>query len=127
VAGVQDVEWTGEGFPINRMHRDCRTAERSRVQFRARSWGGTNDPVTRSRLAIQIARRVIEFLEVGSALLSRAARSSFVDPSKAMEDVESTDLAWKVGRGHITARDLVLVSLAQVSKGSWQPLLRLLV
>ncbi|KAF9650329.1 hypothetical protein BDM02DRAFT_1453690 [Thelephora ganbajun] len=76
-------------------------------QFRARSWGGTNEPVTRCHLAIQIARRVIEFLE-------------------AMEGVESTDMAWKVGRGHITARDLVLVSLAQVSRGSWQPLLRLL-
>lgn len=43
-----------------------------------------------------------------------------------MENIESTDMAWKVGRAHITARDLVLVSLAQVSKGSWQPLLRLL-
>ena len=109
--------------------RASRSAERSlpRVQFRARSWGGTNDPVTRSRLATQIARRVIEFLEVSFALSSRATRSLFVTPSKAMEDVESTDLAWKVGRGHIAAKDLVLVSLAQVSKGSWQPLLRLLV
>ena len=43
-----------------------------------------------------------------------------------MEDIESEDPAWKVGRGHITAKDLVLVLLAQVSKGSWQPLLRLL-
>lgn len=74
---------------------------------------------------MQIARRVIEFLEVSSVLSSRVAMSLFVNPSKAMEDVESTDLAWKVGRDHITAKDLVLVSLAQVSKGSWQPLLRL--
>ncbi|KAF9777448.1 hypothetical protein BJ322DRAFT_1056084 [Thelephora terrestris] len=76
-------------------------------QFRAKSWGGTNEPITRSRLALQIAKRVIEFLE-------------------AMEGVETEDMAWKVGRGHIVASDLVLVSLAQVSKGSWQPLLRLL-
>lgn len=119
--------WNGQvrGFPLAICAGIAEPLNDPRVQFRARSWGGTNDPVTRSRLAIQIARRVTEFLEVSSALLSRPAR--FVDPLKAMEDVESTDLAWKVGRGHITARDLVLVSLAQVSKGSWQPLLRLLV
>ena len=83
--------------------------------------------MTRSRLAVQIARRAIDFLEVSSTVSFRAVvRFSFVDPSKAVEDVESTDLAWKVGRGHITAKDLILVSLVQVSKGSWQPLLRLL-
>lgn len=76
-------------------------------QFRARSWSGTNEPVTRSRLAMQIAKRVIEFLET-------------------VEDVESTDMVWKVGQGHIRPKDLVLVSLVQVSKGSWQPMLRLL-
>lgn len=77
---------------------------------------------------MQIAKRVIEFLEVSLTIpteLPNVSHSS-TNPSKAMEGVESTDMAWKVGRGHITARDLVLVSLAQVSKGSWQPLLRLL-
>jgi hypothetical protein len=42
-----------------------------------------------------------------------------------MEYIEFTDLAWKVGRGHISAKDLVLVLLAQVSKGPRQPFLRL--
>ena len=37
---------------------------------------------------------------------------------KAVGDAEVTDLAWKVGRGHITAKDLVLVPLEQVSEGS---------
>ena len=116
--------WTGQVRIPDHPRAALQNTKQSRVQFRARSWSGTNGPVTRSRLATQIARRVIEFLEVSSVLSSSY---SFVNPSKAMEDVESTDLAWKVGQGHITAKDLVLVSLAQVSKGSWQPLLRLLV
>lgn len=59
-------------------------------------------------------------------MLSGPPKFSFADRSKAMEGIESMDPAWKVGRGHIAAKDLVLVLLAQVSKGSWQPLLRLL-
>jgi len=76
---------------------------------------------------MQIAKRVIEFLEVSFSLASRAVTWTYwLPPSKTVEDVESTDMAWKVGQGHIRAKDLVLVSLVQVSKGSWQPLLRLL-
>lgn len=43
-----------------------------------------------------------------------------------MEGVECADLAWKVGSNCITVENLVLVSLTRASKGSWQPLLRLL-
>jgi hypothetical protein len=46
-------------------------------------------------------------------------------PSRVTEDVRSTDLAWKFGRGRVTAKNLVLVSLDRVSKGSWYPFLRL--
>lgn len=35
------------------------------------------------------------------------------------------DPKWKVGPGHITIDDLVLVGLQHVSKGSWQCHLRL--
>jgi len=43
-----------------------------------------------------------------------------------MEDVECGDLAWKVGSKNVKVDNIVLVSLTRVSKGSWQPLLRLL-
>ena len=38
--------------------------------------------------------------------------------SEAVGDAESTDMAWKVDRNRIATKDLVLVSLAQVSKES---------
>lgn len=33
-------------------------------QFRAKNWGGTNDPVTRARLVSQLGKRIAEFIEV---------------------------------------------------------------
>lgn len=124
VARIQDVDWTSKD---TRIAVPSHNTKLFHIQFRAKSWGGTNEPVTRSRLAMQIAKRVTEFLEVSSTTHPGVAwLFLFINSSKAMEDVESTDMAWKVGRGHITPRDLVLVSLARVSKGSWQPLLRLL-
>jgi len=76
-------------------------------KFRAKNWGGTNGPVTRARLVSQLGKRIAEFIE-------------------DMEDVECADLAWKVGSRSIIVDHLVLVSLTHVSRGSWQPLLRLL-
>ncbi|KAF9653962.1 hypothetical protein BDM02DRAFT_3182392 [Thelephora ganbajun] len=76
-------------------------------KFRAKNWGGTNAPVTRARLVSQLGRRIAEFIE-------------------AMEGVECADLAWKVGSKNIKVDNLVLVSLIRVSKGSWQPVIRLL-
>ena len=32
---------------------------------------------------------------------------------------------WSVGRGGITANDIILVGLIQVTQGSWQPILQL--
>lgn len=124
MAGVQDVDRAGDYLSSVVWARQ--DTERRHVQFRAKSWGGNNDPVTRSRLATQIAKRVVEFLGVSTAVPLRVVKCSLLNPFKLMEEVESTDMVWKVGRGHITAKDLVLVSLTQVSKGSWQPLLRLL-
>ena len=46
------------------------------------------------------------------------------EKSRAAMDPEE-DPRWKVGPGHITIDDLVLVGLQHVSKGSWQCHLRL--
>ena len=33
-------------------------------QFRTKNWGGTKGPVTRTRLASQLGKRIAEFIEV---------------------------------------------------------------
>lgn len=66
-------------------------------------------PITRSKLAKNIARTVERFIKEKS----RASMDTDEDPN------------WKVGPGHITIDDLVLVGLQHVSKGSWQCHLRL--
>lgn len=66
-------------------------------------------PITRSKLAKNIARTVERFIKEKS----RTA----MDPDE--------DPRWKVGPGCITIDDLVLVGLQHVSKGSWQCHLRL--
>lgn len=66
-------------------------------------------PITRSKLAKNIARTVERFIKEKA----RAAMDTDEDPG------------WKVGPGHITIDDLVLVGLQHVSKGSWQCHLRL--
>ncbi|KAF8123352.1 hypothetical protein EV363DRAFT_778413 [Boletus edulis] len=65
--------------------------------------------ITRAKLAKSIATCVRRFIE------------SMQD--KPME--AGSDRRWKVGERHIKAEDLILVSLHQVTKRSWQPQLRL--
>lgn len=76
-------------------------------KFRARNWGGSQGQISRARLAVQIAKRVAEFIA-------------------SVEGVQCTEAGWKVGRDGIQIDRLVLYSVSCVSRGSWQPLLRLL-
>lgn len=66
-------------------------------------------PITRAKLAKNLANCIKRFIEW-------AAR-------QPMET--NADRRWKVGPKHIKVEDLILVSLHHVSKGSWQPQLRL--
>ncbi|KAF8431484.1 hypothetical protein L210DRAFT_3416254, partial [Boletus edulis BED1] len=65
--------------------------------------------ITRAKLAKSIATCVRHFIE-----------SMQDNPMEA-----GSDRRWKVGERHIKAEDLILVSLHQVTKRSWQPQLRL--
>lgn len=76
-------------------------------KFRARNWGGSQGQISRARLAVQIAKRVAEFIA-------------------SMESTHCTEANWKVGRDGIQIDRLVLSSVSCVSRGSWQPLLRLI-
>ncbi|KII85834.1 hypothetical protein PLICRDRAFT_115115 [Plicaturopsis crispa FD-325 SS-3] len=67
-------------------------------------------PITRQKLAKNIAKNVQRFLD-------HAAK-------KAMD--EEADGRWRIGPRGIKFEDLALVSLHHVSMGSWQPHLRLI-
>ncbi|KAJ8595632.1 hypothetical protein M405DRAFT_320757 [Rhizopogon salebrosus TDB-379] len=66
-------------------------------------------PITKGKLAKNIANCVKRFIE---------------DKEKERMEMEA-DRRWKVGTRYIRMEDLMLVSLHHISKGSWQPQLRL--
>lgn len=66
-------------------------------------------PITRGKLAKNIASCVQRFIE---------------EKEKERMEVEA-DRRWRVGTRYIKVEDLILVSLHHISKGSWQPQLRL--
>ncbi|KZT27837.1 hypothetical protein NEOLEDRAFT_1130325 [Neolentinus lepideus HHB14362 ss-1] len=78
-------------------------------QIPTKNWKATPGPITRQKLAKQVARRIEEFIKTTS--------------DKDMD--EDGQPQWKVGPHGIQLHDLILVSLHHVSKGSWQPQLRL--
>ena len=75
-------------------------------QIPTRDFKNPPGPVTRSKVAKNVARSVQRFIDEMS--------------SKALED--DADPQWAVGRVRqgITLEDLALVRLEHVSKGSWQ-------
>lgn len=66
-------------------------------------------PITRAKLAKNIANCVKRFIE---------------EKEKERMEMEA-DRRWRVGTRYIRMEDLILVSLHHISKGSWQPQLRL--
>lgn len=78
-------------------------------QIKTRDWRKTPRPITRAKLATEIAKTTRKFIDI-------------------MEDKPQTDHRWRVGNGanRININDLVLVRLERVSKASWQPHFRLL-
>jgi hypothetical protein len=84
-------------------------------------------PITKGKLAKNIANCVKRFIEVRSKVdLRRVANISHSLKDKEKERMEmEADRKWKVGTRYIRMEDLMLVSLHHISKGSWQPQLRL--
>ncbi|KDQ61577.1 hypothetical protein JAAARDRAFT_123166 [Jaapia argillacea MUCL 33604] len=79
-------------------------------QIPTKNWKNPPGPITRQKLAKQVARRIEEF----------------VDCMKSCEMDEEADQRWRVGSHGISVSNLTLVSLHHVSKGSWQPQLRVI-
>ncbi|KAF8420345.1 hypothetical protein L210DRAFT_3425104 [Boletus edulis BED1] len=78
-------------------------------QISSRNWRKMKGPITKAKLAQNIAKTTSQFIEKMS--------------NKPLE--VGAERSWKVGPQHIKLEDLILVSLHHVSKGSWQPQFRL--
>ncbi|KAG2122111.1 hypothetical protein DEU56DRAFT_917912 [Suillus clintonianus] len=101
------------------MFEDCGPSVSIRLQWPGyRAWTkqiptmdfkSPKGPITRAKLAKNIANCVKRFIE---------------EKEKERMEMEA-DRRWRVGTRHIRMEDLILVSLHHISKGSWQPQLRL--
>lgn len=85
-------------------------------------------PITRSKLAKNVAKTVQRFIEVSSdghviyvVVLTLVFQSQEVK-DRRMEDPRKH--CWRVGNRAIGVDDLILLGLEHVSKGSWQAHLR---
>lgn len=78
-------------------------------QIKTRDWRKAPRPISRGKLATEIAKATRKFIDV-------------------MQNKPQTDYYWRVGDGanQIGINDLVLVRLERVSRASWQPHFRLL-
>lgn len=101
------------------MFEDCGPSVSIRLQWPGyRAWTkqiptmdfkSPKGPITRAKLAKNIANCVKRFIE---------------EKEKERMEMEA-DRRWRVGTRYIRMEDLILVSLHHISKGSWQPQLRL--
>jgi hypothetical protein len=83
-----------------------------------------HNTITIEALATRVARAVDRFLRVSSLRISwhffvRLRRKQECAGQQCMSPT------WLVGRGGITANDVILVGLIHVTQGSWQPILQL--
>ncbi|KAF9644729.1 hypothetical protein BDM02DRAFT_874158 [Thelephora ganbajun] len=72
-------------------------------QIRTKDWRRKPEPVTRAKLATEVAKKVRSFI-----------RDNIDKPTTSGSE------RWRVGPGFIEVKDLVLIRLLHVSKGSWQ-------
>ncbi|KAG2121140.1 hypothetical protein BD769DRAFT_1361529 [Suillus cothurnatus] len=101
------------------MFEDCGPSVSIRLQWPGyRAWTkqiptmdfkSPKGPITRAKLAKNIANCVKRFID---------------EKEKERMEMEA-DRRWRVGTRYIRMEDLILVSLHHISKGSWQPQLRL--
>ncbi|KAF9643619.1 hypothetical protein BDM02DRAFT_3272935 [Thelephora ganbajun] len=75
------------------------------AQISTLDWGKDRVPITRSKLAYEVAKKLNQYLESMTGHL--------------ME--QSVDRRWKIGEGFMRLENMFLVRLVSVSKGSFQP------
>ena len=78
--------------------------------------------ITRAKLVTEVAKQLEKFIEVCAAVspeLRAVYRLRF--QNKQSIAIDPTYARFKVGMGGIELRHIHIVSLEQVSRGSWQP------
>jgi len=84
-------------------------------------WPGYNEWSTQIMLRDQTPARSTIPIEALAARVARAV-CRFLQDCAGQQCMSPT---WFIGRGGITANDIILVGLIQVTQGSWQPILQL--
>ena len=85
-------------------------------------------PITRAKLAKNVAKTVLRFIQVWQPVWLAFSR----DLAKSLQEMEGIPLEqgaeaeWRVGGRGLKLEDLILVGLEHVSMGSWQPHFRLM-
>jgi hypothetical protein len=77
VAGVSTLD--REGTYESTIHASLTNSSHD-SQFRARNWGGSQGHISRTRLAVQIAKRIAEFITVSFASLVAKKSTEFLVP-----------------------------------------------
>jgi len=83
------------GYPLN-----------SKPQIFTKRWNKDHNPITRSALAYNIARKLKSYLDLMASSHSLGG---------------SIDKQWEIGEGFMTLDNMFLVRLEHVTKGSYQP------
>ena len=77
-------------------------------------------------LAARVAGAVCRILDVSPSESSfHPSSDRLKGRDRSLSQLQCRRPAWRVGRGGVTANDIFLIGLIQVSQGSWQPILQL--
>ena len=96
------------------------------TKISTKCWNKGRDPITRSALAYQIARKLKQYLDSMAVSLRYGEIACLVsltiEPQQRPYSVsESTPRQSKIGEGFMHLDNMFLVRFESVSTGSWQP------
>ena len=97
-----------------------------RWKISTRNWTKGRDPITRSKLAYQLSKKLKEYLDsmaVSSCgeIVCLALLKSEPQISHSIDG--STPKQWEIGEGFMHLDNMSMVSFESVSKGSFQPVI----
>ena len=85
-------------------------------------WKKKRQPISRSKLALEVAKKVKKYFDSIAVRTSMESSSwSLIIPSQESSFDGSVEGRWKASEGFMHIENMFLVRLASVSKGSFQP------
>ena len=94
------------------------------MQIPTLGWAKDRIPITRSKLAYEVAKQLNRYLEsmaVGLHHYGIPRHSRFTTRSQGHAMDGSIDQQWKIGEGFMRLENMYLIRLVSVSTGSFQP------